>query len=284
LPSTVPSGRYHNDFPRHAAEQVRAIIGLLECQRSLRYVAIGLFLLGHQVRKTTLRTAFGALAQGTSKQIGSQSKSRDPSEQADAATEALMRMIRRKRLLTAVRQQLGHEGAPAPDRIVRRALKSFFLVFLNGKTMLGVAEAGLRDLVNAVPIVPGVPPAVVDAIKRQAGSHRLSIGGALAGTPLESALSYAFLAERLSLNKLQQTAANAERADFEGARKAALLALNATTARFGPGLVRSLRDEDAQGDLLLALFILSIASVAIGLREQGHDLYAAIAKEQTMLP
>ena len=64
LPSTVPSGRYHNDFPRHAAEQVRAIIGLLECQRSLRYVAIGLFLLGHQVRKTTLRTAFGALAQG----------------------------------------------------------------------------------------------------------------------------------------------------------------------------------------------------------------------------
>jgi len=224
----VPSGRYHNDFPRHAAEQVRAIIGLLECQRSLRYVAIGLFLLGHQVRKTTLRTAFGALAQGTSKQIGSQSKSRDPSEQADAATEALMRMIRRKRLLTAVRQQLGHEGAP--------------------------------------------------------GSHRLSIGGALAGTPLESALSYAFLAERLSLNKLQQTAANAERADFEGARKAALLALNATTARFGPGLVRSLRDEDAQGDLLLALFILSIASVAIGLREQGHDLYAAIAKEQTMLP
>jgi len=211
LPSTVPSGRYHNDFPRHAAEQVRAIIGLLECQRSLRYVAIGLFLLGHQVRKTTLRTAFGALAQGTSKQIGSQSKSRDPSEQADAATEALMRMIRRKRLLTAVRQQLGHEGAPAPDRIVRRALKSFFLVFLNGKTMLGVAEAGLRDLVNAVPIVPGVPPAVVDAIKRQAGSHRLSIGGALAGTPLESALSYAFLAERLSLNKLQQTAPSAQR-------------------------------------------------------------------------
>jgi hypothetical protein len=158
LPPTISAGRHRRDFPAGAPEQAEQIINLLDVQRDLNYVAIGLFLLEQAVRTTSLRTAFGALAQGTGKQIRSQSKSNDPSKQAAAAADAILRTIRRNRRLREFRNHLGHEGEPAPDHILRRAFKSFFLVFLTGKTRLGEAEAGLRDLVKAATLVPALQP------------------------------------------------------------------------------------------------------------------------------
>jgi hypothetical protein len=170
-----------------------------------------------------------------------------------------MRQLRRKRLLKAFRNQLGREGEPAPDRILRRSFKSFFLVFLTGKAQLGEAESGLRDLVLAMPLVPGLPSDTAQRVDQPGGAHRVSLSGPLSGTPLEAALSFSFLAERLSLTGLKRTAATAQLAELKLARQSALLAVNTVTAGFGPGLVKWLKREGVQGDFLLAFGVLSIA-------------------------
>jgi hypothetical protein len=90
-------------------------------------------------------------------------------------------------------------------------------------------------------------------------------------------LTYTFLADRLSFHGLKATAATAELADLKLGRELALSTLNAVSAVSGPGLVQWLKSEGAQGDLLLAFFILSITSIAHGLRKQGIDLFAALA-------